>query len=610
MKLLQLRKAAERAEYVYNTPIIYLYNCYEFYKIFPLSLSKMVLASRLRAQHHQTEMGISLPSPATLKTPKGFGNVKRMRKLRLLVAVLVVSISGYLLINHQIQTVGLPASIYRVRMGIIAPQLSRWEEETSQFNKLPLYDDSLLTPPGIKTPIIQPPDNQNPFTKALPSIPVNDIQVYPRLPSLPPNVPELSNILFAMTTTPKRAKEYSQLWSHFLTGDAKCLVVLPPSEASDQHSLESFLRFERGLNCSVRTSNISIYENRMLALPGQAIDFAPNVDWVVVGDDDTTFVDIRLVQRMLAKYDPRQDWFIGGNSESARQANGFGLQAFGGAGIFISNPLARQIHDNYDQCVEQFKDDFGGDGKLSKCAAVAAGKDIKNTVTHERGLHQFDIPGNAEGFFQSGQPFISLHHLINGWSDIIPSYFPKYMSDDWAAIKIILRAAKFLGGDNMFKRYAFDGGRTLMTLGHSIIVFRETLTPEHYKNIEQTWWSFDHGFIDELPTRSHNKRSYEYFIKDIYPVSIDTMTVSGYTEEPPSHWTDLTDDEKDFALQQASTVMFVYEEWYRKRTLKMVWDETRSDVDLKGDGLWFGQDWLDREAEHLQYKFQNVSSHF
>lgn len=357
--------------------------------------SRFASLSKARSLHrdvesaaHGIDMGISLPSPATLKTPKSFSNVARMRKLRLLVAVLAISVIGYFIINHHIQTVGLPASIYRVRMGILSPQLDYWKEETNQFKKVPFYDEPLLTPPGINTPIIQPPNNQNPLTKAFPSIPDNHIQVYPRLPSLPASAPDLSQIIFAMTTTPKRAREYSQLWSHFLNDDSKCLVVLSPSEADEQHSLEAFLRFERGLNCSVRTSKIGVYENRMLSLPGEALEFAPTVDWVVVGDDDTTFVDIRLVQRMLAKYDPRQDWCLGGSTESARQSKSFGLQAFGGAGIFLSNPLARQITIRYEQCVEDFKDEMGGDGKLSKCAAIAAGKDIKDTISHEKGLHR------------------------------------------------------------------------------------------------------------------------------------------------------------------------------------------------------------------------------
>ncbi|TIB66813.1 hypothetical protein E3Q16_04371 [Wallemia mellicola] len=532
-----------------------------------------------------------------------------MRKLRLLISIIVISVAGYFIIHHHIQTVGLPPSVYRIRMGILSPQLIHWEEETDQFKKILFYDDALLTPPGIKTPIIQSPNNQNPFTQALPSIPVNEIQVYPRTPSLPPNAPDLDQILFVMTTTSKRAQEYSQLWSHFLDYDSQCLVMLSPSESQEQHSLEYFLRHERGLNCYVRTSNVDKYENRMLSLPAEALQFAPNIDWVVIGDDDTTFIDIRLVQRMLAKYDPSQDWCLGGSTESARQFEQFGKQAFGGAGIFLSNSLAQRIADTFELCTEEFRDEMGGDGKLSKCAALSAEKDMKDTITHEKGLHQLDLPGNAEGFFQSGQPFISVHHLINGWSDVIPSYFPKYMSEDWTAIKIILRAAKFLGGDNLFRRFAFDGGRTLVTLGHSIIVFRETLTPEHYKNVEHTWFWPDYTLIDSLPTRSHNKRSYEYFLKDIYPTSLDLSTVSGYTEQPPSNWNELSDLEKDFALEQSSTVTFVYEEWYRKRTLKMVWDETRSDVDLKGDGQWFGQDWLDQESEYLQLRYQNISSH-
>ncbi|EOR03649.1 hypothetical protein J056_003106 [Wallemia ichthyophaga EXF-994] len=529
-----------------------------------------------------------------------------MRRLRLLITVIIVSVIGYLTINHHIQTAGLPPSIYRVRMGILSPHFSPWKEETSQLKPLPFYNDALLTPPGIKTPIIQPPNNKNILTKALPSIPVNDIDVYPRLPSLPANAPQLNQIIFAMTTTPSRARDYSQLWSHFIKSDSKCLVLLAPHDAPQQSSLESFLRNTRGLNCSVRSSKIDIYEDRMLSLPGEALQFAPTVDWVVVSDDDTTFIDIRLVQRMLSKYDQRQDWILGGASESPRQAHDFGLQAFGGAGIFLSNPIARKIHSQYDNCAENSRDVFGGDGKVSGCAAFVTGKDMNHLVSHEKGLHQFDIHGNAEGFFQSGLPFISIHHLIKGWSDIIPTYFPKYMSEDWTSIKIILRVAKFLGGDNMFKRFAFDGGRTLVTLGHSIIVFRETLTPEHYRNIENT---FGDDLTADFPSRPHNKRSYEYFIKDIYPTFIDLSTVSGYTEQPPPNWNILSDDEKDHALQQSSAATFVYEEWYRGRILKMVWDEFRSDNDLKGEGLWHGQEWLDREAESLQYKYQSTSKH-
>ena len=182
------------------------------------------------------------------------------------------------------------------------------------------------------------------------------------------------------------------------------------------------------------------------------------------------------------------------------------------------------------------------------------------------------------------------------------------MSEDWTAIKITLRAAKFLGGDNMFRRFAFDGGRTLVTLGHSVIVFRETLTSAHYQNIEHTWGWFPYPLIDELPERTHNKRSYEYFIKDIYPSTIDLSSVSGYSEDPPANWDLLIDDEKDFQIQHASTVVFVYEEWWRRRTLKLIWDENRSDSDLHGDGQWFGQDWLDERSEYVQQRYQNLTS--
>lgn len=335
-------------------------------------------------------MGIQLPSPATLRNKKpSMLSLTKMRKLRFLLLVFLVCLVFYAVIRHHIDTVGLPPNVYRVRQGILEPNLINWEEETSQFKPVPFFDQALLTPPGIKTPIIQSPNNNNILTKHLPSIPVNEIPVYPRLPSLPSNAPTQDQILFVMTTTPNRAKEYSQLWTHFLTNKTKCLVLLSPNESTEQQqSLESFLRFERNLNCYVRISNIDQYENRMLSLPAEGLNFAPLIDWIVIGDDDTTYLDIRLVQRMLAKYDPTQYWALGGTTESQRQASSFGDQAFGGAGIFFSNSLARQMSILYEQCVEEFRDEMGGDGKLSKCAALATGKSLKDTIVHENGLHR------------------------------------------------------------------------------------------------------------------------------------------------------------------------------------------------------------------------------
>lgn len=126
---------------------------------------------------------------------------------------------------------------------------------------------------------------------------------------------------------------------------------------------------------------------------------------------------------------------VGGNTEAKNQYDTFGTMAYGGAGIVMSRGLFNAMDAMYDECTNRLKDTFGGDGMYTRwsapplnervwrftrdrSAAMAMGiEDAHAAVTPHPGLHQMDVPGDGTGFFQAGLPFVSLHHMWNGWTD-------------------------------------------------------------------------------------------------------------------------------------------------------------------------------------------------
>ena len=77
-------------------------------------------------------------------------------------------------------------------------------------------------------------------------------------------------------------------------------------------------------------------------------------------------------------------------------------------------------------------------------------KSAKANAAHVKGLSschhaEVDIPGDGSGVFQSGIPFISIHHYT-GWLEIFPLWF---CPDRIEALRRIQKAVDFLGGDNL-----------------------------------------------------------------------------------------------------------------------------------------------------------------
>ncbi|XP_061368959.1 uncharacterized protein LOC133311853 [Gastrolobium bilobum] len=150
---------------------------------------------------------------------------------------------------------------------------------------------------------------------------------------------------------------------------------------------------------AVRIARI-VYENFKLGLP--------NVRWFVMGDDDTVFFTENLVT-VLRKYDHKQMYYIGGNSESVEQdvMHSYDM-AFGGGGFAVSYALAAQLAKTMDGCLRRYFYFYGSDQRVWACV-----NEIGVPLTREGGFHQLDIRGNPYGLLAAHPlaPLVSLHHL-------------------------------------------------------------------------------------------------------------------------------------------------------------------------------------------------------
>ncbi|KAM0752682.1 hypothetical protein T439DRAFT_354176 [Meredithblackwellia eburnea MCA 4105] len=380
-------------------------------------------------------------------------------------------------------------------------------------------------------------------TESLPKPPRHRIDVLPRKVVVPVGATSPSRMIFGIVTTVDRAKMMSQLWTRWITPPAgedteenrpSCLVLLSAEETQeDVDGLAKSFK-ARGVNCGLRRGKYERYEVRVLSMIREFRDYADELgktfDWYVFNDDDTFWVDLRTLRRMLAKYDITQDFFVGATTEAKNQLESFGRMAFGGAGMLVTDSLSRKMYDLFDDCYEKYRHIFGGDEMLTRCAALATGLTKATVTSEEKGLHQFDIPGDTTGVLQSGIPFLNLHHYIGGsWVHLFG--YGSYRTD-FSQILLLKRVMEFIGGDNMFKRYVFGEGRWLLTQGYSLTIFEEPLKPAQLAKMEHTWYEgYRLSFPDRPPVAERHdwdgsKVKQTFYIDDIKVISPQTAVMT------------------------------------------------------------------------------------
>jgi hypothetical protein len=169
---------------------------------------------------------------------------------------------------------------------------------------------------------------------------------------------EMSRIVFGIAAARDMwwgRKEYLKLW--WRPAKMRGFVFLdqqpygnywppewPPYRISENTSHFKYT-YKGGWRSAIRISRI-VSEMVRLGLP--------DVDWFVMGDDDTLFFADNLVH-VLSKYDHRKMYYIGSNSESHLQNILFSYSmAFGGGGFAISYPLAKALTKMQDACLSRY----------------------------------------------------------------------------------------------------------------------------------------------------------------------------------------------------------------------------------------------------------------
>lgn len=208
-----------------------------------------------------------------------------------------------------------------------------------------------------------------------------------------------------------------------------------------------------------------------------------NVDWFVMGDDDTIIFTDNLV-RMLSNYDPKQMHYIGSHSESHVQNTRFSYSmAYGGGGFAISYPLARALATTQDGCLNRYPELFGSDDRVHACIT-----ELGVPITKNQGFHQFDIRGNPMGLLAAHPmtPVLSIHHL-----DIIGSLFPR--KSRLVALRLLMRAAR-VEQASMFqqtityaqqRRYSFS-----ISSGYVVRVYQGFVAPWELEEAPRTFYSW------------------------------------------------------------------------------------------------------------------------
>lgn len=123
---------------------------------------------------------------------------------------------------------------------------------------------------------------------------------------------------------------------------------------------------------------------------------------------------------------------------------------------------------------------------VSACAALALDTTMAEFITIDDTLHQLDIRGDGTGWFQSGFLITSLHHW-GSWFSLFPPWHESGSGDLRKGITLVGKAAKGIGGDNWGRRYVFEEGKVVVSLGYSVTVHLLPLTEDDLKRSEHSW---------------------------------------------------------------------------------------------------------------------------
>lgn len=299
--------------------------------------------------------------------------------------------------------------------------------------------------------------------------------------------------VFGVATYYDRMIEALPAFDHWLAGSGAPLVAVIVDHA--QHDITAleiqFAQHDIELKAVPGDPKLTIDQNHFITLRPTAQAIRPETKWVGILDDDTFFPSLYALSKKFSEFDHTKEMWLGQLSEDFYSVRSWGFFAYGGAGVFLSVPLAKKLEPFQEQCLEEAALP-SGDGMLRDCVYYHS----KTKLTLVSGLHQQDMRGDLSGFFEAGLMPLSLHHWKSWYEEPVPK---------------IAQITKVCG-DCFLQRYQFDDD-TLFANGYSIALYRKGVKKLNLDWMEATWnqhgpeFDFSIGPLRDA-LKAHEKRSY------------------------------------------------------------------------------------------------------
>lgn len=247
--------------------------------------------------------------------------------------------------------------------------------------------------------------------------------------------------------------------------------------------------------------------------------------WLVTCDDDTFFPNMHGMIDKFNTFDHTMPMYVGTLSEDVGALERHGSQAFGGAGVFLSLPMAEKITDMFEYCKSDEKileSDSGwgpqGDILLRKCIY----ENTETRLTQVWDLWQLDFFGHPSGFYEWGIKPFSLHHYRGGgWHTARPGQMTKI--------------AHTCGEDCSMQRFQTEDD--FIISGYSVAHYPEGITFDTSQIEATLWaapenkgWNLDYMFGSQRPSlvKTGRKIAWEMQESDIRP---DGSVLQTYTRK-------------------------------------------------------------------------------
>ncbi|KFH41943.1 hypothetical protein ACRE_073230 [Hapsidospora chrysogenum ATCC 11550] len=282
-------------------------------------------------------------------------------------------------------------------------------------------------------------------------------------------------LLFGVATSFDRLVDSLPQLSHWLSHSGSPLVAVVVDVAQREGDIPGLVALydDHGVNLIIArpmdtppgVPQLGVNEHHFTVLRDMVRHSTPQTKWIGIIDDDTFFPSLHPVAEMLEDQDHTASLYLGGLSDSMWAIQQHGMLAYGGAGVFLSMPLARELDPYIERCLAENMSPQG-DALLRNC--IYARTETRLTVVG--GLHQLDIRGDPSGFYESGRWPLSLHHWKTWHS---------------APVDQMAVAAGFCG-DCFLQRWRI-GGDTVLSNGYSVAVYSGGIAREDLDRTEATF---------------------------------------------------------------------------------------------------------------------------